>query len=154
MLCLCCVWCGCGDVVLKGVQLSFVETDYTVGEDTGVQHVCVELTGVLETSITITLDTQPNTAIGMHSEWSEIRTAWAAFIHANDYQDQLVVHVHHCTCNKIFRCIFKNHSCSTFHTVLTSSSSLPSQLERTLFRFGRHWYLTALPTPPSVSIFP
>ena len=57
------------------MQLSFVETDYTVDEDTGVQHVCVELTGVLETSITITLDTQPNTAIGMHSEWSEIRTA-------------------------------------------------------------------------------
>jgi len=50
------------------VQLSFVETDYTVDEGEGVQHVCVQLTGVLDTSISVTVDTQPNTALGMHSE--------------------------------------------------------------------------------------
>ena len=63
---------GIGDVVSKGVEFSFVETDYTVDEGEGVQHVCVELTGVLETSIGVTVDTQPNTALGMHSEWSEV----------------------------------------------------------------------------------
>ena len=55
-----------GVVVSKGVWLSFLETDYTVDEGAGVQPVCVELTGVLETSISVTVDTQPNTAIGMH----------------------------------------------------------------------------------------
>jgi len=49
-----------------------VETDYTVDEGEGVQHVCVELTGLLDTSISVTVDTQPNTALGMHSELSEI----------------------------------------------------------------------------------
>ena len=47
-----------------------METDYTVDESEGVQHVCVELTGVLDTSISVTVDTQPNTALGMHSELS------------------------------------------------------------------------------------
>ena len=61
-----------GDVVSKGVELSFLETDYTVDEGEGIQHVCVELTGVLETSISVTVDTQPNTALGMRLEWSEI----------------------------------------------------------------------------------
>ena len=50
------------------MQLSFVETDYTVDEGEGVQRVCVELTGVLETSISVTVHTEPNTALGMHSE--------------------------------------------------------------------------------------
>jgi len=49
-----------------------VETDYTVDESEGVRHVCVELTGILETSISVTVDTQPNTALGMRLEWFEI----------------------------------------------------------------------------------
>ena len=61
MLCL----MGIVDVVLKGVEFSFVETDYTVDEGEGVQHVCVEVTGALETSIRVTVDTQPYTALGM-----------------------------------------------------------------------------------------
>ena len=60
------------DLIPKGVELSFVETDYTVDEVAGVQRVCVELSGELDTSISVTVDTQPNTALGMHSEWSEI----------------------------------------------------------------------------------
>ena len=58
-----------GDVISKGVQLSFVETNYTVYEDEGVQHVCVELTGELSTSVSVTVHTQPSTALGMHSVW-------------------------------------------------------------------------------------
>ena len=61
MLCL----LGIGIIVSEGVQLSFVETDYTVDEGEPVQHVCVELTGALDTSITVTVNTQPNTALGM-----------------------------------------------------------------------------------------
>jgi len=68
MLCL----MGIGDVVSKGVEFSFVEPDYTVDEGEGVQHICVELTGVLDTSIDVTVDTQPNTALGMHLECSEV----------------------------------------------------------------------------------
>jgi len=54
-----------------------VETDYTVDEGEGVQHVCVELTGVLDTSISVTVDTQPNTALGMHSELLRFFTVYA-----------------------------------------------------------------------------
>ena len=61
MLCL----MGIGDVISKGVEFSIVETDYTVDESEGVQHVCVEVTGALETSIRVTVDTQPYTALGM-----------------------------------------------------------------------------------------
>jgi len=47
------------------VHLSFVETDYTVDEDAGVQHICVQLTGMLDTSINVAIHSQPNTALGM-----------------------------------------------------------------------------------------
>jgi len=80
MLCL----MNIGDVVSKGVELSFVETDYTVDEGEGVRHVCVELTGVLETSISVTVDTQPYTALGMVYDFALYKQF---FIHANDYQD-------------------------------------------------------------------
>ena len=68
------------DFASKGVKLSFVETDYTVDEDASVQHVCMELTGVLQTSISVTVDTQPNTALGMHSELSEISHCMSSFL--------------------------------------------------------------------------
>ena len=49
----------------KGVQVSFVEAYYTVGEEEGVQRVCVELSGAIETSISVRVDTQPGSALGM-----------------------------------------------------------------------------------------
>ena len=47
------------------MQVSFVEAYYTVVEGEGVQHVCVELTGALETSVSVRVDTQPGSALGM-----------------------------------------------------------------------------------------
>ena len=44
------------DVVSKDVVLSFVETDYTVGEGAGAQPVCVEVDSQLNTSIFVTVD--------------------------------------------------------------------------------------------------
>lgn len=44
-----------------------MEAYYTVIEGEGVQHVCVELTGALETSISIRVDTQPGSALGMNT---------------------------------------------------------------------------------------
>ena len=44
-----------------------METYYTVIEGEGVQRVCVELTGVLETSISVRVDTQPGSALGMNA---------------------------------------------------------------------------------------
>ena len=76
--------CLMSDVVSKGVELSFLETDYTVDEGEGVRHVCVELPGVLETSISVTVDTQPYTALGMVYDFALYKQF---FIHANDYQD-------------------------------------------------------------------
>jgi len=42
-----------------------VEVYYTVIEGEGVQRVCVELTGALETSISVRVDTQPGSALGI-----------------------------------------------------------------------------------------
>ena len=46
-----------------------METSYTVDEDAGLQHVCVELTGELETSISVIVHTECNTALGTHTGW-------------------------------------------------------------------------------------
>jgi len=115
VLCLCCVWCGCGDVVSKGVEFSFVETDYTVDEGEGVQHVCVEVTGALETSIRVTVDTQPYTALGM---------VWYFTLREHRFSSMLMiikiptslckvdnnsVHVHYWT-HEVIRCITKHWS--------------------------------------------
>ena len=42
-----------------------MEAYYTVIEEEGVQRVCVELSGELETSIIVTVDTQSDSALGM-----------------------------------------------------------------------------------------
>ena len=42
-----------------------MEAYYTVVEGEGVQRVCVELTGALETSVSVRVDTQPGSALGM-----------------------------------------------------------------------------------------
>ena len=42
-----------------------MEAYYAVIEVEGVQRVCVELTGVLETSISVRVDTQPGSALGI-----------------------------------------------------------------------------------------
>ena len=111
MLCL----MGIVDVVLKGVEFSFVETDYTVDEGEGVQHVCVEVTGALETSIRVTVDTQPYTALGM---------VWYFMLHVRRFSSMLMiiktptslckidnnsVHVHYWT-HEVIRCITKHWS--------------------------------------------
>lgn len=44
-----------------------MEAYYTVGEGEGAQRVCVELTGALETSISVRVDTQPGSALGIHT---------------------------------------------------------------------------------------
>ena len=83
------------------MQLSFVETDYTVDEGEGVQRVCVELTGVLETSISVTVHTEPNTALGMHSELYVILHCLMLYLIFNT-PTNLHTHAHGCTCNNFF----------------------------------------------------